>query len=383
MKHNFLHTGVFKTSNKENEHRVPLYPLYLKNIDKLLMSNISFEEGYGKEFGISDAYIQKLGAKILTRDELFTNCDLLILPKPTVADLQQMKNNQILCGWTHAVQQSDIAQLGIDKKLTFVAWEEMNIWTEDDKKSLHLFYRNNEMAGYAGVIHYLGLKGMDGMYGPRRKVAVLGYGSVSRGAIYALQGRGFNNIHVYTKRATHKVADKNPDVYYHQLKGISTDSTLFTVSSEGKVALLIDELSESDIIVNGVLQNVNDPINFITNESETKNLKEFTSIIDISCDEGMGFYFAKPTSFDIPTFTVGDNITYYSVDHTPSYLWDAASREISLSIQPYLNDLMKGETAWLSNPTINKAIDIKNGIIQNANIIKFQKRNFEYPYKKI
>ena len=101
----------------------------------------------------------------------------------------------ILCGWTHAVQQRDITDLAIRKKLTLLAWDEMNI--ENKHGKLHIFYRNNELAGYAGVLHFLELKGMDGHYGPRKNVVILGYGSVSRGAIYALQGRGFNNITVY------------------------------------------------------------------------------------------------------------------------------------------------------------------------------------------
>jgi alanine dehydrogenase len=342
-----------------------------------------FEEGYGESFGISNETIEKLGAKIVSRKELFELSDLIILPKPVVEDLQQMKEGQTLCGWTHAVQQTEITQLAIDKKLTLIAWEEMNAWTKDGKKSLHCFYRNNEMAGYAGVIHYLGLMGMDGMYGPRRKVSVLGFGSVSKGAIYALQGRGFNNIHVFTKRPTHLIADKNPDVYYHQLKGVSTGSDMFAKPTEGHITMLIDELADSDIIVNGVLQDVNDPLMFISKEDDLKYFRNFTSIIDISCDENMGFYFAKPTTFEEPTFKVNENITYYSVDHTPSYLWDAASREISLSLLPYLEILMKGPVEWFTNETVTKAIDINCGDIRNSNIISFQKRSKDYPYKKI
>ena len=120
---------------------------------------------------------------------------------------------------------------------------------------------------------------------------------------------------------------------------------------------------------------------FISNEAELANLKPYTSILDISCDEGMGFYFAKPTSFSSPTFMIENNITYYSVDHTPSYLWNAASREISLSLQPYLKTLMSGTEAWKNCQTISNAIDIFEGLIENENIIKFQKRGSTYPYK--
>lgn len=371
--------GVFKTSLKENEKRLPLYPFHLKNFSKDILNKLVFEEGYGSDYNISDKYLMELGTTVAKRDELFKTCDMIILPKPVPEDLKQMKEGQVLCGWVHAVQQFDIAQEAINKKLTLIAWENMYNW-KYDSKGLHIFYRNNELAGYAGIIHYLGLQGMDGHYGERKKVVILGYGSVSRGAIYALQGRGFNNIHVYTMRPTHLVADKNPDVWYHQMfKG--EDDKMYVKSLDGKITSLLSEFEDSDIIFNGVLQDVNNPLIFISSEDELKQLKPFTSIIDISCDEKMGFYFAKPTSFKNPIFHIGNGITYYSVDHTPTYLWNAASREVSLSLQPYLKNLIAGNENWKKCLTINNAIDIYEGVILNENIIKFQKRNSEFPHK--
>jgi alanine dehydrogenase len=181
-------TGIFKTSYKENEKRVPIYPEHIQKIPRQLLSELVFEKGYGEDYGYSDHDLQKMGCCLADRKTLFANCDILILPKPVAADLMQMREGTTLCGWTHAVQQKDIADLAIEKKLTLIAWEEMNSSSKHGK--LHIFYRNNELAGYAGVLHFLELKGMDGHYGPRKKVVVLGYGSVSRGAIYALQGRG-------------------------------------------------------------------------------------------------------------------------------------------------------------------------------------------------
>ena len=375
----YLKTGVFKTSLKENEKRLPIYPEHLKFLSSELLESMTFEEGYGLDFGVTDRMITELGSAILPREDLFKQCPLLILPKPTVDDMKQMIDYQILSGWAHAVQQFDITQIAIEKKLTLLAWEEMYNWETSERKGLHIFCRNNELAGYAGVIHYLGLKGMDGHYGPRRQVSVLGYGSVSRGAIYALQGRGYSNIHVYTMRPTHLVADKNPDVYYHQM--FEENDKLFARTVEGKVYPLIDDLAKSDIIFNGVMQNVNKPLMFILNEEETKKLKPFTSIIDISCDRGMGFYFANPTTFEEPIFEVGDNISYYSIDHTPTHLWNAASREISLGLLPYLQTLMNGERDWACTLTIARATDIFKGIIRNQNIVNFQKREKTYPYK--
>jgi alanine dehydrogenase len=290
-----------------------------------------------------------------------------------------MKEHSTLCGWIHCVQQPAMVQAAIDRKITVIAWESMHVWNPQGEKQMHVFYKNNELAGYASVLHMLALKGIDGHYGPRRKVVVIGHGSASRGAIYALQGRGFNNIHVYTRRPTHLVADQNPDAYYHHLFS-DADGLIRARHFDGSIRPFIEELAEADIICNGVLQDTNSPVMFL-DDSTVQCLKPRAAIIDISCDKGMGFSFAQPTTFDQPTFMVGNNCVYYSIDHAATYLWDAASREISRSFLPYVPIITGGPVHWRENQTINRAIEIKDGKILNRNIISFQNRNREYPHK--
>lgn len=145
----------------------------------------------------------------------------------------------------------------------------------------------------------------------------------------------------------------------------------------GEFETLINKLSSTDIIVNGFMQNINNPVIFVHDEDIIKFKKECI-IIDISCDEGMGFSFAHPTTVSHPFYKLG-NILYYSIDHTPSLLWDSASFEISSSLIPYLNDFIEEK----DNDVLNDAVDIKNGNVVNKNILNFQKRSPIYPYKYI
>lgn len=311
-----LKIGVIRTSLKENERRVPIYPDHISWIPEEVRKNMWFETGYGEQFHLTDDYFQHQAGGIMSREDIVKETDLIILPKPTVHDLNGMKFQQIICGWLHCVQQVAVTQAAIDRRLTLIAWEAMHAWSTKAERTMHIFYKNNEIAGYAAVIHALQLLGIDGLYGPRRRVAIIGFGSVSRGAIYALHGRGFNNIHVYTRRPIHLVLDQNPDVYYHHIE-IDADGYAHVREAWGEVRPLIEDLAEADIICNGVLQDTDQPVMFVRN-NEVGRLKRGGVIIDISCDEGMGFEFAKPTSFDEPTFLVGDGIVYYSVDHIPS-----------------------------------------------------------------
>ncbi len=111
---------------------------------------------------------------------------------------------------------------------------------------------------------------------------------------------------------------------------------MVTVEHDGTVQPLSNLISESEIIINGIYQDTDNPINFVT-EDEKDILKPGSLIIDVSCDEGMGFYFAKPTTFKNPILNI-DNIDYYAVDHTPSYLWESASRSISAALIVYLSN---------------------------------------------
>jgi alanine dehydrogenase len=337
-----------------------------------------FETGYGNDYGMTDAELTAQGFVIATREEVFASCDVLVLPKPVPEDLARMREHQILFGWVHCVQQRAIAQQAIDRKLTLIAWEAMHQWNASGEKLMHIFYKNNEVAGYAAVLHCLQLLGIDGHYGPRQKVVVLSYGSVSRGAIYALQGRGFNNIHVLTSRAPHLVADQNPDVYHGQYYR-DASGVIWSRDSEGNERRLIDVLAEADIICNGVLQDTRTPFMFVRDD-EWRALKAHSLIIDISCDLGMGFSFARPTTFAEPTFRLENGITYYAVDHTPTYLWNAASREICKALLPFLDTVSAGEATWRADPTISRAIEIRDGVIQNPQILDFQRRCPEYPH---
>lgn len=373
-----LTVGVCRTSLKENERRVPVYPPHLSRYPAELRERMVFEHDYGRDYGIPDSCLIGLGAKTAARQDILHSCDVVVLPKPVPADLAEMQRGQTLFGWMHCVQQREITQLAIDRRLTLLAWEAMHHWSRAGEKLLHVFYKNNEIAGYAAVLHSLQLLGIDGHYGPRRQVTVLGYGAVSRGAIYALQGRGFNNIHVFTRRAPHLVADQNPDVYYGQYV-LECDETIMVSTSEGERRSLRDVLSESDLVCNGILQDPNNPVMFIK-ANEVGSLKPGSVIIDISCDLGMGFPFARPTTFDDPIFRVGDHVTYYSVDHTPSYLWSAASREVSKVLLQYLPLVARSQDEWLGNATLNRAIEILDGVIQNPAILTFQRRCPEYPH---
>ena len=374
-----LTVGVIGKSLKENEKRVAIHPEHIKRIPRKLRKQITFEEEYGSRFGMDDNTLAKLtSGRVACREEILKGFDCVIIPKPLAIDLSQIREGAIVWGWPHCAQQKEITQVSIEKKLTLIAWEEMFTWSRAGNKNMHIFYKNNEIAGYAAINHAISLIGVVGNYGKQRKAVILSFGSVSRGAVYALQGQGFRDITVYTNRASTDVSDQLPGISFKQMKDDGSGN-LLAVESDGSTCPFLEVLSDVQIIVNGTLQDVDHPKMFVS-EDEADKLKKGTLIIDISCDEGMGFWCAEPTSFEQPMFEVAGKF-YYSVDHSPSFYWDSSTWVISEALIPFLPKVIGGPKVWENNKTISKAIEIRNGVIQNPKIFSFQNREKEYPHQ--
>ncbi len=308
--------GVIGTSRKEDERRFPIHPEHLLRIPEELRRQLIFEEGYGAPFGISDSEIVDLTGGIASRHELLAEVGKVIIAKPELADLEELREGGVLWGYVHCVQQEDITQAAIDRKQTLIAFEDMYIWSQSGQIGRHTFYKNNEMAGYCAVIHSLQLKGIDGHYGDQRKAIIFGFGAVSRGAIYALKAHGFRDITICIQRPEDEVREEVLDCNYVRIRtGIEGEARMVVTDHDGTSRPLSDLIGEADITVNGTFQNPDHPTDFVT-EAESACLKPNSLIIDVSCDEGMGFFFAKPTSFKKPMFKHG-TVDYYAVRSYP------------------------------------------------------------------
>jgi alanine dehydrogenase len=374
--------GVIGTSKKEDERRIPIHPDHLPRIPEHVRRQLIFEEGYGAPFRIADSEIAAQSGGIATRHQLLADVGNVIIPKPVLSDLEEIREGGVLWGWPHCVQQASITQAAIDRKLTLIAFEEMFVWGPNGQIGRHTFYKNNEMAGYCAVLHALQLRGIDGHYGKPRKTIIFSFGAVSRGAIYALKARGFRDITICIQRPDHEVREEILDCHYVRIReGNEGEARMLVVEHDGTERPLTDLISESDIIINGIFQEPGNPITFVT-EQEVTSLKQGCLIIDISCDEGMGFFFAKPTTFKDPMISIG-TVDYYAVDHTPSYLWESASRSVSAALIVHLPTVVAGRDEWQKNETIRRAVDIDAGVIQKPNILSFQNRQPSYPHEPI
>ena len=258
----------------------------------------------------------------------------------------------------------------------------MHHWTHEGNFSLHVFHKNNELAGYCSVLHALQLIGVTGAYGRRLRAVVISFGATARGAVTALFALGVHDVDVLTHRSVPAVAAPiAPARLIHYERDPERPHRAVALSSSGSRPVA-ELLADHDIIVNCILQDTDDPLMIVTGD-ELKLFAPGSLFIDVSCDEGMSFDWARPTSFAQPILGVDSSHHYYAVDHTPSLLWNSATWEISEALIPFLATVMSGEKAWDADRAIHHAIEIRAGAVQNPKILSFQARSPSFPHEKL
>lgn len=320
---NALKTIGFPISHKENEFRRAIVPKHIA-----LMKNpecLWFEKGYGEILGIEDEEYVAQGCHVSLREEVLGR-DVICDPKIGDAEyMDKLNKGQVIFGWIHATQNRNITDCIINNGLTAYAWEDMN------SRGRHVFWRNNELAGEAAIMHAFRFCGKMPY---ETKVAVIGRGNVARGVTKVL-----NMLGAYV-------------VYY----GRSNED------------LLREELGEYDVIVNCILWDVMRKDHIIYRE-DLKQMKKGAMIIDVSCDKAGAIETSVPTKIGDPTYTV-EGIIHYVVDNTPSLFFKTFTWNNSKLIYPYLEQLIVDEY----DDVMKDALIIKDGKVIDQKIISLQNR---------
>lgn len=317
-----MKTVGFPISQKNNEKRRCLIPsdiVIIKNKQQIYV-----EQGYGNVLGYSDDDYIKAGVNVVSQSEVLSKdiiCDGKI---GDAAYLPQLKN-QTIYGWVHAVQNREITDLLVDNKLTAFAWEDM---FEDGR---HTFWRNNEIAGEAAIMHAYTLHGL---FPYDTKVAIIGRGNIGKGALKILTFMG-------------------------------ADVTMYDRKTE---KLFQKELDQFDVIVNCILWDTS-RTDHIIYKDDLKRMKKGALIIDVSCDRNGGVETCIPTTMNNPTYEV-DGIVHYAVDHTPSIFYKTISKSLSEEVSKTIDLLIEGNP----NQVLQDALIVDKGIVVDQRINAFQNR---------
>lgn len=309
--------------DKENERRRALVPEDLNRMTH--GASILVEEGYGLSIGATDEMYAAAGARVASRPVIMSQPIVCTMKSPSANDFNMMADGQTLFCWVHAVQDREVVDRLINQRMSSIAWEDMFC------AGRHVFWLNNQIAGYAAILHVSTLLGssIDGL-----SAALIGRGNVARGA-YACLTRLGAQVRVYDRK------------------------------TEG---LLREEIGDFDLVVNAVLWDVF-RADHIVYRDDLRRMKPGAWIVDISCDEAMGVESSRPTTVEDPIY-LESGVWHYVVDHTPTFLHRDASRSVSSAVWAYLDMLCSGQ----EDDVLASAYALRDGVITDDRISRFQGR---------
>jgi len=313
----------FIISRKRDEKRRALLPHHLASIRR--RDHIVFEEGYGHVFGIPDDAYGAMGARVVSRGEAFRQDIVCPVKAPEPDERAFFGIRQTLFAWIHVVQGIQTCDFLVDRRMTAIAWEEMY------EGGRHSFWRNNEIAGEAAVMHaFLSI----GRHPQGCRAALIGIGNVGRGAFRGLTRLGAE-VRVY---------------------------------DEESVGRLREEVGEYDCIVNAVRWDVLREDHLVS-RADLVRMRRGALIIDVSCDPEMGIETSRSTSIDDPIYEV-DGIVHYTVDHTPTLFYRTASESIGDVVRRFADDLIEERP----NPILEAATVVRDGVVLDPRVRSFRER---------
>lgn len=318
-----LNTMGFLKSTKKHEERIAILPQDL--IHCTHPEQLYFEEHYAKAYGIDDEEYRKAGSHVTSTEQVLKQAIVCDTKIGESKHLTKFHDHTIVFGWIHAMADKKLTDLLMEKRCTCYAWEDMY---EDHR---HLFWRNNQLAGQAAVLHSLSYSHF--LYA-NRNAAILGRGDVAFGAFAQLSSLGAN-VRIYNRE---------------------------------EEALFQKELPQMDIVVMAVRWDTMREDHIITDHI-LKQMKPHAIILDVSADDNGAIAHSYSTDMESPIYKI-QGIRVYSVNHTPSIFYEDASIELSKEIAPYLNLLLEGE----ENQVLKNCNIMKEGVLLDQAIIQKQHR---------
>ncbi len=337
---------------KTGEARVALSPQGVEELVRLGVK-VKVEQGAGAKINYQDGDYLAAGADIVSRDELFSTCGIIVKVKELQPpEIKMLQKDQILFCYLHLAPDPEQTNGLIEKKVTAIAFETIT----DHNNTLPLLTPMSQVAGKMSVqqsAYFLtnpqGGSGilLSGVAGSTKgKVTILGGGVVGTNAAAIAIGYGAN-VTIIDKSLTR----------LRYLEDIFGSSVTLLYSS---MATIRQQVIDSDIVIGGVLIPGAAAPKLLDREI-LRHMKPGTVIADVAIDQGGCFETSRPTTHLDPIYNI-DGITHYCVANIPGAAAKTASMALEASILPYVIKLgQKGLNALKEDKHFLNGLNIFNG----------------------
>lgn len=357
------------TEIKDSEYRVGMTP----SGAAVLTSDghtVYVQKGAGNGSGFADEEYAAAGAKILPdADAVYSEAEMIVKVKePVDADLERMKDGQLLFTYLHLAPVPELTAALVRKKITGVAYETI---TDERKRTLPLLTPMSEVAGRMSIhvgAYFLHkpLKGRGVLLGGvpgvlPSDVVIIGGGVVGTNAAKMAVGLG--------ARVT--ILDTNLD-RLRQLDDIFRGTVQTLASNKAHIA---EAVRHADLLIGGVLIPGAAAPKVVTRQM-IGEMKKGSVIVDVAIDQGGCVETARPTTHSNPVYEV-DGVTHYCVANMPGAVPRTSTIALTNATLPYTRKLASlGFQKAIQDPGLAEGVNVYKGEITYQAVAESQGRKY-------
>ncbi|WP_425055342.1 alanine dehydrogenase [Pseudomonas abyssi] len=354
-----MYIGV-PTEIKNHEYRVGLTPDSVRELT-VHGHQLLVQSGAGSAIGFSDEHYREAGARLVSREQVFSDSELVVKVKePQAEERRLLRPGQTLFTYLHLAPDPAQTRDLLASGATCIAYETVT----DAQGRLPLLAPMSEVAGRMAIQAGAGclekarggrgvlLGGVPGV--PAGRVVILGGGVVGSNALAMAVGLG----------AQVMVLDKSLDV----LRRLDAQygnriETRYATATAVEAALL-----QADLVIGAVLVPGAAAPKLISAEL-IRAMPAGSVLVDVAIDQGGCAQTSKPTTHAEPTYLV-DEVVHYCVANMPGGVARTATQALNNATLPFVQALAeKGvaralrEDAHLAN-----GLNVSHGALCNAEV---------------
>jgi alanine dehydrogenase len=347
-----MRVGVVRES-KDQEFRVGLVPDGAATLAQL-GHEVLVESGAGMGSGFGDEAYRDAGARIVARDEAWSQPDLVVKVKePNVQEIGLLRPGQVLFTYLHLAAASETAAALAASDVIAIGYETIR----EPDGSFPVLAPMSEVAGRLAVqigvtlLHRsrggkgLLLGGVPGVM--RGHVAVIGAGTVGINAVRIARALG---AEVYVLDVDLKRLAYVYDIFQGEL------NTIF--SNEANIARVV---RGSDLLIGAVYVSGRRAPTLVT-DAMVASMEPGSVVVDVAVDQGGCIETIRPTTHSSPTYLVHD-VIHYGVTNMPGAVPRTSTSALTNTTFPYVRAIAEEglEAALRAHPALAHGVNLWRG----------------------
>ena len=340
---------------KPGERRVALTPGGVRELTRD-GHQVLVQEAAGRGSGFSDDDYIRSGARIVDREEVWADSELLVKVKEPIEDEYRLLHPGLsLFAYLHLAPNPALVDALIRSDVTALAYETV----EDDTGELPLLTPMSEIAGPLAIhaaAHYLQtpyggsgvlIGGASGV--AAAKVVVLGGGHAGFEAARVAVGVGAEVTILELSPSRIRVLEH----YFNGRVRVLMSDT----------AMIEEMVSGADVVVGTVLVSGARAPRLVTH-AILEAMEPGSVLVDVAIDQGGCAESSHATTHEDPTYVVNE-VVHYCVTNMPGAVPSTSTRALTNATLPYVRKLaaLGIEDAILSDPCLALGVNVRGGEI--------------------